>query len=1473
MIDLGGVSYGFSVKYDGTGFISADKDLSKLKQSVERVAQAEATLKDETQKLAALQRTLNEALAISSAQYKEQADALGRVSAAQREATNATRAFLDATATAEANILIQREQRAKDMASAVISQEQRIEQQVTDSLIRREQREKALTAFLIAEQNARAVAAEAAANKELQAIIRKEQQAKVMARAAAAEADSLNKNRLATFLDRGDMYVGAADRRTTGTSPLTGPSPASYNELSAAARRAGETMGFVTGAIEKDRKAQHAKGEENKNLNATFNQLNIALQAASHAFGGIAGVMGGFSFFKLIEESTILAARCENLGTVLNNIGAISGYTRGTVSLLENQVVSLGISTIQARESLALLTQGEIDLEQAARLARVAQDTAVIAGINSSDAFERLTIAIQRTNSWMLRNLGIMVNLNNIYRDFAITNGRMTNTISTHEKQQLVINEIFKKGAAIAGTYEAAMQDSHKQYTTMTRLVQEAKVALGEQFLPIFESVVKATSDSLKAFTAASDGTQAFTASILAASTAFVIAAGAIGTLTAAWFAFNLVMSTGLGPIGLVIAAIAALGAGAYVLSSAMEGNLTRAMEENVTAARASAASLNQLHSAWDKLNTIAAAKDGGMSLTKEQLEDVDGILADLIPLVGDFGAEISLLNPANPEAIAAALERVNAAVGKDVTTRIAEWKEQLKSLETDLSARLAAVETKRQEALKNATHAGQGYVGAAQKANTIANLDKAKVQNEIDVIKGAIDETTSYHNSQWARAYEQQIKDIETAHNLALRVEHLASDKRYNIWKDSNVDRTLDYAKTLDNLSNQVAKFNELERNAEAHRLGQLAELDRAHEERKAKMREEGKLTPNNEKSLDLSHVSMKINISQQSRKYLTSLKESIKEIEKAFENTETVSRLSREKAEKELEVIEFINSLTEAGEDDKVAKTLGKIKEQTIEAEGALKGLLDFKTELATEIADLSTKADAAVGNEKRQTELRNTVEKLKKELENANKEEAVVRRKLALEIQALELEHAEERKKIKEKLVEDLAKLEEKLHDEEIKLVKHKEDMELRSIESLRKAKEKDLDLTLDEINKEQKALDKFEDKIDKHFKKAVKNTEIMREFGKLVAQGVHPNAARAMIAEKFDILPVGVQRMKDAVEMRKQALAAQKEQAEAQKEQLTLQRKLDSEAKLAAEVKNAGVKTKELEKEITKLKDAIIKAKEKEDKAAGLAKKDPFRPDGEPVAAKDWLDELEDDLEAEAKRKALGASGAKRSSLRQMNREDQAIAETMRDDLKTEKDPKIRSNLGVHIKELEKGIASRTQEISDEALLPFTKGKKASSIEDAMRKFRPDGWRDKEALPAGRLPDTKDAAALKKTREAEEAMRKFAREGLRDGATGELIPRGAAPEEVAQGIFRLDSPVIMEDLMGAEAEKAAEAQAAAEEALGKKDDKTVAAMGQIMDSFSSVKDKALDITGKLANQIIKFKEASEDFDREFAAKGLS
>jgi len=211
-----------------------------------------------------------------------------------------------------------------------------------------------------------------------------------------------------------------------------------------------------------------------------------------------AGVYSVGKAVQTVVSSATAAARYETLGVVLETVGRNAGYTSEQVNKLAEQVKSMGITMTESRNTVIRMIQANMDLSQASKLARLAQDAAVVGNINSSEALNRLIYAVQTAQPEMLRLLGLNVSFQSAYKKMAAELGKAQNALTEQEKMQARLNAVMEKSSAIAGSYANAMQTAGKQMTSMPRYIADLQIKFGEFFSDTTELAVFGLANVLK---------------------------------------------------------------------------------------------------------------------------------------------------------------------------------------------------------------------------------------------------------------------------------------------------------------------------------------------------------------------------------------------------------------------------------------------------------------------------------------------------------------------------------------------------------------------------------------------------------------------------------------------------------------------------------------------------------------------------------------------------------------------------------------------------------------------------------------------------------------------------------------------------------------------------------------------------------------------------------------------------------------
>lgn len=344
---------------------------------------------------------------------------------------------------------------------------------------------------------------------------------------------------------------------------------------------------LVAEFVDKASGGMRRMGNELVDLAKKGQAVNKFAKVAGPALLGVSAAGGAFLF-----SATKLAARVETLGVVTQQLGKVAGYSRTEIEGFESAIKEQGITLQATRSSMSMMMQAQIDLAHGARLARIAQDAAVIANIDSSEAFSTLTRAILTGRVALARTMGLQVQFGNAQKRMADDIGKTVEELTEQEIIQARTNEVFKQAATIQGAYASAMTTAGKKMLSLNRHIEESRRILGEAFTPMLADAVDAVTNLLKSFEALGAPQQRAIAASIGVGVAFAGVAGAALTIvailpsvTAGLGILGIAAGTALLPISLIALAI-----GAVTMAAVAHHAKMQQMEEDIAGVEVAAA-------------------------------------------------------------------------------------------------------------------------------------------------------------------------------------------------------------------------------------------------------------------------------------------------------------------------------------------------------------------------------------------------------------------------------------------------------------------------------------------------------------------------------------------------------------------------------------------------------------------------------------------------------------------------------------------------------------------------------------------------------------------------------------------------------------------------------------------------------------------------------------------------------------------
>jgi archaellum component FlaC len=251
-----------------------------------------------------------------------------------------------------------------------------------------------------------------------------------------------------------------------------------------------------------DRVQGELKGMRDQAESATggFTTLKGAVSAAV----GIAAVqlVNNFasSLKNLATDSFNAAARVEELEIVTDAVGKATGVGAKAIRDATTAIRANGIELAAAQGVALEFARNNLELADSSKIARVAQDLAVISGQNSTETTQLLTQAIITGRTQLLKSAHISTTAEMGYQKYAEALGKGVHELSATEKQQAIVNLILEEGQKVTGVYEASMTSAGKVMRSFARIINDIQIEVGGVLTAAFGPMILALYDLLKAF-------------------------------------------------------------------------------------------------------------------------------------------------------------------------------------------------------------------------------------------------------------------------------------------------------------------------------------------------------------------------------------------------------------------------------------------------------------------------------------------------------------------------------------------------------------------------------------------------------------------------------------------------------------------------------------------------------------------------------------------------------------------------------------------------------------------------------------------------------------------------------------------------------------------------------------------------------------------------------------------------------------
>lgn len=569
----------------------------------------------------------------------------------------------------------------------------------------------------------------------------------------------------------------------------------------------------------------NSAAKEANNASSGISKLGGAFSGATGGikslFSGVTGLIGKLGILatvistvmKIVEfgkASVEVAARNETLAVSLNTMGKEYGYTQQQVDYATASLKEQGITTSAARQSLIKMARANIEWSEASKLAAIAQGAAVVSGMNSSQAFERLVTGVQKMEPELLDELGITLNRTTAYEKFAATLNTNAKNLTQQQKQQAILNEIYEQSAPVLGVYDAAMETAGKQQGSLARHIEEAQASFGALLLPIKAASIEMKTNFWKGLKDLGKGLQTLAPLMKIAVDAFKSFGGAIANFVKDF--------TLIGNLTGEASVFETMGRGAqtwgrvFVESTALVGSAIEAAKETV---KSSGEQINAVFAGMAKSFELLKSGDfsGAAEAFSQSMEDIKNLAGDMGDEFKDnFGEKakqaLEIAREKFPELYTAwdelgsvaevSLERQQDAI--DDTTASLEAMEaqlaqleaqydamkQIESLQKNFNKQMEKLEEDHQKALadedkkyqKDIANENKKFANDLAKAEKKKNDDLAKAQKSYEKSAAKLQDDARRED---AKEQKQHYRDMENERRR-FELEQLQATRQFKV-------------------------------------------------------------------------------------------------------------------------------------------------------------------------------------------------------------------------------------------------------------------------------------------------------------------------------------------------------------------------------------------------------------------------------------------------------------------------------------------------------------------------------------------------------------------------------------------------------------------------------------------------------------------------------------------------------------------
>ena len=225
--------------------------------------------------------------------------------------------------------------------------------------------------------------------------------------------------------------------------------------------------------------------------------INVKERGAKKASKNIGSLTGSMKMLALqavsvtlvvqgLKKSLKMSAEMEGVRRGFNNLAKASGFSTGAFNKFKDATDGTVASLELMKQANNAMLLGITDSEdQMAQMFDVAQRLGQSLGLNTVQAVESLVTGLGRQSKLMLDNLGIMVDTNKAYENYATSIGKTTSQLTDQERKTAFVNAAMSEANKLVGQLGEEQLTTKDKIDQMNTAFGDMAIIIGDTIAPI----------------------------------------------------------------------------------------------------------------------------------------------------------------------------------------------------------------------------------------------------------------------------------------------------------------------------------------------------------------------------------------------------------------------------------------------------------------------------------------------------------------------------------------------------------------------------------------------------------------------------------------------------------------------------------------------------------------------------------------------------------------------------------------------------------------------------------------------------------------------------------------------------------------------------------------------------------------------------------------------------------------------------